>query len=86
MVAVEGHRHDDVQTSLMLVRGSTDCNIDSPNECYYAMSIEEELCYGEDIPGPTTRPIPEGLNPWWHMEQKVVLRPLWLSHPLQYTA
>lgn len=54
--AVEAHGHTDVQTKV--VRGSTNCNIDSPNERYYATSTVEELCYGEDIPDPTTRTDP----------------------------
>lgn len=36
LVAVEGHGDNNVQTSLMFVRGSTHCNTDSPNEHYYA--------------------------------------------------
>lgn len=86
LVAVEGHGDNNLQTSLMFVRGSTHCNTDSPKEHYYSTSeLVEELCYGEDIPDPTTRPIPDGFNPWWQMELKAVLRPLWLSHPQQCT-
>lgn len=83
LVAAEGHGDNDLQTSLMFVRGSTHCNNDSAMSNW--LSVLEESCYGEDIPDPATWPFPEGFNPRWQMELKAVLRPLWLSHPLQYT-
>lgn len=35
---------------------------------------------------PLRGPSPEGFSPWCQMESKAVLRPLWLSHPLQCIA
>lgn len=62
--AVEAQGHTDVQTKVL--RGSTNCNIHSPNEHCYATRTVEELCCGEDISDPASRTlVPESFSPWW---------------------